>query len=76
VNSARRSVSDYWLIAFALGLSLFGIAMVYSAGQTDMPSVAAGVWRKQVIWFALSLGAGYVATRWSVRLLEWLTVPL
>jgi rod shape determining protein RodA len=76
VSAARRAISDYPLIAFAFALSIFGIAMVYSAGETDMPSVAAGVWKKQLIWFAISLVAGYVATRWSVRLLEWLTVPL
>ena len=75
-SAARRSVGDYPLITFALALSVFGIAMVYSAGETDMPSVAAGVWKKQLVWFCISLAAGYVATRWSVRLLEWLTKPL
>lgn len=76
MSPMRRAIGDYPLIALALALSLFGIAMVYSAGQTDMPSVAAGVWKKQVVWFGISLGIGYVATRWSVRLLEWLTVPM
>ena len=76
MSAVRRSIGDYPLVTFALALSMFGVAMVYSAGETDMPSVAAGVWKKQVVWLCVALVAGYTATRWSVRLLEWLTQPL
>ena len=78
MSTFRRTVADYPLIAVALALSLFGIAMVYSAGVVEpgIRTVAAGVWKKQLIWLVVALGAGYLATRSSVRLLEWLTVPL
>jgi rod shape determining protein RodA len=78
VSTVRRVVADYPLIAIALALSLFGIAMVYSAGQTNPGIVtpANGVWKKQLVWFIVALGAAYLATRGSVRFIEWLTVPL
>ena len=41
-----------WSI-IALLLSAFGIAMVYSAGQTDVPiAYVAGAWKRQLAWFA------------------------
>jgi rod shape determining protein RodA len=74
----RRSVRDVPLVTLALMLSLFGIAMVYSAGQTDpaVRSVAANVWRSQIIWFGLGLGAAFVVSRLTVRALEWLATPM
>ena len=35
--SVKRVITDYALLVGALALSIFGIAMVYSAGQTDVP---------------------------------------
>ena len=67
----RRSVRDVPLVTTALLLSLYGISIVYSAGQTDVPTVAHLVWRSQLAWFGLGLIAAYVASRASVRLLEW-----
>ena len=71
----RQSVRDGTLVTFALLLSLFGIAMVYSAGVTDGRSVATGAWKSQAVWFGLGLAGAYAVSRLSVRLLEWLTVP-
>ena len=73
----RRSVRDVPLVLFALLLALFGIAMVYSAGQTD-PAVrtpAANVWRSQLVWFLLGLGGAFVVSRASARVIEWLAWP-
>ena len=71
----RRVVADWPLVAVALCLSLLGIAMVYSAGVTDMPTVALGAYKKQIAWFFVALAGAWVASRASVRMIEWLTVP-
>src|SRR5919107_691645 len=71
----RRVVADYPLVLFGLLLSAFGIAMVYSAGETDMPTVARGAWEKQIVWTMLGVVAAYGVSRMSVRIYEWLTTP-
>ena len=72
----KRAISDYPLVIIALLLTAFGIAVVYSAGQTDVPVAAvAGAWKRQLAWFAISLAAAWVCTRASVRFFEWATVP-
>lgn len=72
----RKSFADYPLVAIALLLTAFGIAMVYSAGQTEVQSAAvAGAWRRQLMWLAVGLSAFWVCTRLSVRFLEWVTWP-
>ena len=72
----RAMPADWPLMALALTLTAFGIAMVYSAGQTDVPTYVAGLWRSQMVWFALGLGAAYIISRMSVRLLEWASWPV
>ena len=73
----RKSESDYPLIIIALLLSAYGIAIVYSAGQTDFPvPYIVSAWKRQLGWFVLSLAAGYTLFRASVRLVEWMTVYL
>lgn len=72
----RKSLADSPLVIIALLLTAFGIATVYSAGQTDVPVQHVAVaWQRQLVWFAIALVAFWVATRASVRLLEWLTWP-
>jgi rod shape determining protein RodA len=73
----RKDGIDLPLLLVALLLSAFGIAMVYSAGQTDVPStVVAGAWKRQLGWFAVSLVVATVVARASVRLIEWSAWPL
>jgi rod shape determining protein RodA len=68
---------DYPLVALALILSAFGIAMVYSAGQTDVPSaLVLNLWKKQLLWLAIGIVAAYFTSRASVRLLDWMTTPI
>jgi rod shape determining protein RodA len=57
----------------ALVLSAFGIATVYSAGQTDVSTSLSGLWRMQSLYLALGLGAAWVVSRARVRLLDNLT---
>ena len=67
----QRIPSDWPLPVLAFLLTMFGIAMVYSAGQTDVPSFVAGIWRNQLVWFLLGAAVAYGISRTSVRLLEW-----
>jgi rod shape determining protein RodA len=73
--STRRFPVDWPLVTIGLLLSIYGISIVYSAGQTDIVTGVAKLWRSQVIWFLISLGAAYGISRCSVRLLDWLTWP-
>lgn len=72
----RRQGIDYPLLIIALSLTAFGIAMVFSAGQTDVPSFVANLWKRQLAFFAVSLLACLAVSRGSVRLLEWSAWPL
>jgi rod shape determining protein RodA len=75
--SLRRINPDWPLIGAAMTLTLFGIAMVYSAGQTDHKLHAVEyAWRMQSIWLVIALVAAFALSRASVRLIEWMTVPL
>jgi rod shape determining protein RodA len=76
---ARQRVNVDWpLVTAALILSLYGIAIVYSAGQTDIPIAGyiRNAWKQQLIWFLLGLGGAYAMSRASIRMMEWLAVPL
>jgi rod shape determining protein RodA len=51
----------FWLV---VALSIFGIAMVYSAGVLDVEyTIVAGLWRSQLLWFALGMIAIPIAMR-------------
>jgi rod shape determining protein RodA len=52
-------------------LTLYGILILYSAGQTDVPTAAAHLWSRQLIWLALSVVAAILVMRVSPRLVEW-----
>jgi rod shape determining protein RodA len=72
----RKAVADYPLVIIALLLTAYGIAVVYSAGQTDVPIASiAGAWKRQLAWFGLALVAAWVCTRASVRFFEWVATP-
>src|SRR5829696_518540 len=74
--STRRFPIDWPLVLTALALSIYGIATVYSAGQTDVRTFVAGAWKSQSVWFLIALGAGYAVSRFSVRLIDWMTWPM
>jgi rod shape determining protein RodA len=74
----RLKAADWPLVVSALLLSLYGIAMVYSAGQVDESvrnAFVAGAWKRQLAWFVLALGGAYMVSRFSARLIEWLAWP-
>lgn len=74
--AVRRFPIDWALVSIAFLLSIYGIAIVYSAGQTDVLSGVARLWRNQTIWFCIAVGGAYMMSRFSVRLLDWLTWPM
>jgi rod shape determining protein RodA len=67
----RRQGLDRPLVLVALALALFGVLMVYSAGQTDVPSVARNAWTRQIVWIGVAMAASAVVFRVNFRLLEW-----
>src|SRR5688572_15700728 len=73
----RSLFGDPILAAAVIGLTLYGIFMVYSAGRLDVPKPGVGgAWRAQVMWFVVSLVGMLVVTRVQVRWIEWLALPL
>lgn len=72
----RKAIADYPLALIALLLTAFGIAAVYSAGQTEVANSAIqGAWVRQLTWLAVGMAAFLVATKMSVRFLEWAALP-
>lgn len=67
----RRNGLDRPLIVVVVLLITFGLLMVYSAGQTDVPSAARGLWLRQLVWVGLAIVAAAVAFRVNSRILEW-----
>lgn len=64
-----------WPLALAtLGLVAIGLLTVYSA--TSIPGAHQGLWMKQLVWFALALGAAWVVAAIHFRLYDSLSWPL
>ena len=73
----KRVFADYPLVIIALLLSAYGIAVVYSAGQTDVVQTSvATAYQRQLGWFVVALVGAWVLSRVSVRLLEWASWPV
>ena len=72
----QRAIADLPLLIVALCLTAFGIAMVYSAGQTDVPvGFIEAAWKRQLAWFCIGTAGAYILSRSSVRFIEWMTWP-
>ncbi len=56
----------------SVALIAFGLFTLYSAGQTDVPTRAAGVWFRQFVWVGIGMVVAWVVFHVSPRLLEWL----
>jgi rod shape determining protein RodA len=74
--ATRRINIDLPLVIAAAALSLYGLAIVFSAGQTDVRTVAAGAYKSQAMWMVVGVIAAFSVSRASVRLIEWMTLPL
>ncbi len=73
--ASRRINVDLPLVVTAIVLTLYGLAIVYSAGQTDVRTHATGAWKGQIAWAVFGIIGAYAVSRASVRLIEWMTVP-
>jgi rod shape determining protein RodA len=71
----RAWAVDPALVGAVLLLSLFGLAMIFSAGETNNPTTAEGVWIRQAVWLGLALGVFTVVSRIPLRWLEWGALP-
>ncbi len=69
-------MGDPPLFAMVLGLSLFGVAMIYSAGVLNVPSpVTRDIWQRQLFWLLLGLVAFSGVSRVPLRWFEWAALP-
>ncbi len=69
----KRVVADWPLVIIALLLSAFGIAAVYSAGQTEVSvGYVTVAWKRQLLWFGAGLVGAFIVSRSSVRFYEWM----
>lgn len=69
----RRRGLDSLLLGSAALLVTAGLLTLYSAGETDVPSAAAGIWERQLVWLGLGIVIGIFVFRVSPRILEWVT---
>ncbi|MEA2712077.1 MAG: rod shape determining protein RodA [Gemmatimonadales bacterium] len=72
----RNPSIDRQLVAVTFGLILFGLATLYSAGQTDVPTRAAGAWERQIMWVGIGVVAAWIIFHLSLRVLEWVAPAL
>ncbi len=73
-KSAWRS--EFSFTAAVLVLSVFGVAMIYSAGVVDVPSrITRGLWIRQSAFLAVAIAALLIASRIPVRWFEWFAMP-
>lgn len=70
---ARVRQLDKALVVSVGLLALYGLATLYSAGQTDVPTFVATIWHRQLIWLTLGFTLAAVMFRTSPRMLEWAT---
>jgi rod shape determining protein RodA len=71
----RRINVDLPLVIVTLCLTLYGIAVVFSAGQTDVHTAADHAWKQQIMWTVVGIIGAWFVSRASVRMIEWMTVP-
>jgi rod shape determining protein RodA len=72
----RNPSIDRQLVLVTFGLILFGLATLYSAGQTDVPTRAAGAWERQIMWVGVGIVAAWIIFHLSLRVLEWVAPAL
>lgn len=72
----RRWALDPVLVGAVAVLTLFGIAMIYSAGVVNLPSRSLETaWLRQATWFGIALVTFTVLTRIHLRWWEWAAYP-
>jgi len=64
---------DRPLLAAVTALAIYGLATLYSAGQTEVPTFVATIWHRQLVWLSLGTVIVFLMFRTSPRMLEWAT---
>jgi rod shape determining protein RodA len=62
---------DRPLVLLTATLAVYGLLTLYSAGQTDVETAVATLWRRQLVWLAIGVTGATLAARFSPRVLEW-----
>ena len=70
---SRLRQLDKPLVAAVAALALYGLATLYSAGQTEVPTFVAGIWQRQLVWLGLGVIVAWLTFRTSPRMVEWAT---
>jgi rod shape determining protein RodA len=72
VLSRIRQLDKALVVSVGL-LAMYGLATLYSAGQTDVQTFVATIWHRQLVWLGLGLIIATLTYRTSPRMLEWAT---
>jgi len=64
---------DRPLLGAVTALAVYGLATLYSAGQTEVPTFVATIWHRQLVWLSLGAVIVFLMFRTSPRMLEWAT---
>ena len=75
-NGRLASLGDPALVGAAFLLSLLGVAMIWSAGQLDVPSAVTGIWKRQALWLAIAALVFVVVSRFPLRWVESLSLAV
>ena len=76
IRILRGWSGDPPLVLGVLALSLFGVAMIFSAGVLNDPSpVTQNIWIRQGMWLGLALVTFSLVSRIPVRWIEWAALP-
>ena len=75
-NLLKRWVGDPSLFLAVLLMTAFGVAMIYSAGDLNIPSpITEGAWIRQAQWAVIALIAFTIIRQIGPRWFEWIAVP-
>ena len=69
-NGRLSWLGDPGFVGVAFLLSVIGVAMIWSAGQLDVPSIVTGIWRRQALWLAIAAVGFFVVSRVPLRWVE------
>jgi rod shape determining protein RodA len=62
---------DRPLLLVVIALAAYGLLTLYSAGRTDVVTIVATIWERQIVWLVLGIVGAVLVYRASPRLLEW-----
>jgi rod shape determining protein RodA len=68
---SRLRQLDRPLLGVVSALAIYGLATLYSAGQTEVPTFITTIWHRQLVWLTLGAVVVFLMFRTSPRMLEW-----